>query len=1273
MPHSHLIAETGQDKKNTIPTLTMELLTLVAEKVIEFTLVPIGRQLGYLISYQSNVKELKDQFKALQNCTQVVQNRVDEARRQGEDIDARVQDWFSRVNEITELVDKLYEEETHANTNCSFKSCPNLWLRHQISRKAKKMTQEVAEIEVKADKFDKFDKFSSYKPPDLVGVPLTSSSTVIEGMESRISIRNQVLEALADPNIYMVGLCGLPGVGKTTLAKEVVRKVKEENLFDKVVWVRVGQNPDSKGIQSQIIDNVEMKLDAESVLARASHLNERLKRERNLLVVLDDLWKRLDLDEVGIPFDDNPKKKIPIVDENNKCKILLTSRHEDLLYNQMNCRRNIKMDVMSEEEALKLFKKNADLSDDSNHIDLLSMAAEVVKLCGGLPLAIVAVARPFQNKRKISEWRSALNELKRPLRRNMTGIKEVDSSLLFSYDHLDAELQSIFLLSAMLSHDPLIIDLLMYSMGLSLLQGVHSMKDAQDALDVLVSKLKASSLLLNSFSNDRFTMHDVFREFSLSIASEVQHALVVSFPMLEIMYLHEINSSITSIWDDHLPLNSFGNLKTLTVTGCGSLVKLVPLHELISLSNLEEVEVTNCESLEMVFDFDDLNSYKETQLSSSVPLKKLKLYSLPKLTHVWSNDPQHIFSFPSLQQVKAYDCETLESMFPASIAKGMLHLEELEIFNCGIDVIVAKAQVSESGAPTFVFPKLYTLQLWNLPNLKNLYGDRHTSEWPCLQHFIILDCDGLEIFGKEDSSLSSLQEESPYVKYPLFFHEKEIPNLKMLTLDAKQLAVMLRNVQLGFAPSFFNLMELNVYGSGVFGERFSLDHLRDDCFQSDLILPNLESLDVTTLELSSEMKKLWVEKLPHHKPFSKLGSLSVDNCDFLCEYVIPAHLVKCLSNLEELEVRNCYSVKAIFDVKGMELDEEARTSLPNIGLRKLKLHHLPNLKCVWTEDYDGINCFQHLQELLVCECDSLINIFVESTAKGLTQLEKLEIESCELLEVIPRLEGLTLNQKDATLLRDGQFQADLFDKVETLCLESFLEKSVSFPYSFLDRFPNLEELRVEHSCFVEILPSQSQTASFKKLYVGYLDQLKTIWDDDSQVQPIHQDLERLEVECCCSLIKLTPPLASFENLTQLIVSGCQQLIYLVTSSTAKSLVNLYRLEITDCERMEEIVRNESEEDAEATITFKLWGLELTGLTSLKSFCSENHTLEFPELEGVTITECHQMKMFCPGVVETPELWRVEIDGDISSLKGDLNNTIEFLLLNKDGTNMYKED
>ena len=46
---------------------------------------------------------------------------------------------------------------------------------------------------------------------------------------------------------------------------------------------------------------------------------------------------------------------------------------------------------------------------------------------------------------------------------------------------------------------------------------------------------------------------------------------------------------------------------------------------------------------------------------------------------------------------------------------------------------------------------------------------------------------------------------------------------------------------------------------------------------------------------------------------------------------------------------------------------------------------------------------------------------------------------------------------------------------------------------------------------------------------------------------------------------------SFQNLTSLIVDGCPNLKYVLSSSMVRSVVHLKKLEICDCEMIEEII------------------------------------------------------------------------------------------------------
>ncbi|KAK9218904.1 hypothetical protein WN943_007542 [Citrus x changshan-huyou] len=253
--------------------------------------------------------------------------------------------------------------------------------------------------------------------------------------ESRKSTLKEILDALTNRNFNMIGVYGMGGIGKTTLVKEVGRQAKENNLFEKVISSRVSQTPQIKEIQREIAEKLGLKIDEESETVRAGRLLERLKRETKILIILDDIWGSLDLEAIGIPLED----------DNGGCKVLLTARSHDVLSCKMDCQHNFFVDVLKEKEAWSLFKKMT--GDCIENGELKSVATEIVKECAGLPIAIVPVARALRNKR-LSEWKDALLEFRRPSLRNFTGTTEVAyNSIELSYNHLNGEeLKSTFLL-----------------------------------------------------------------------------------------------------------------------------------------------------------------------------------------------------------------------------------------------------------------------------------------------------------------------------------------------------------------------------------------------------------------------------------------------------------------------------------------------------------------------------------------------------------------------------------------------------------------------------------------------------------------------------------------------------------------------------------------------------------------------------------------------------------------------------------------------------------
>ncbi|KAH9754227.1 putative disease resistance protein [Citrus sinensis] len=207
----------------------VEIIVSVVIQVAKCLAPSIERQFSYVRDYTSNFENLKTQVEKLEGEIMSMEHAVNDAERKCEEIEQNVQNWLASANKAIVEAKKFVGDEATENKH-SFKGfCPNLKMRRRLRKEAVRQLDAI----VKLREDGRFERIShSIIPEDT----LLMSNKGYEDFESRISTLNDILGALRNPDISMLGICGMGGIGKTMLAKEVARKAKNNKLFDLVVF-----------------------------------------------------------------------------------------------------------------------------------------------------------------------------------------------------------------------------------------------------------------------------------------------------------------------------------------------------------------------------------------------------------------------------------------------------------------------------------------------------------------------------------------------------------------------------------------------------------------------------------------------------------------------------------------------------------------------------------------------------------------------------------------------------------------------------------------------------------------------------------------------------------------------------------------------------------------------------------------------------------------------------------------------------------------------------
>ncbi|KAI3424674.1 uncharacterized protein J3R85_010429 [Psidium guajava] len=324
-----------------------DIVLSVASKATEYVVAPVCRQCGYVIYSNSYVGKLNKELVQLENERQRVQHSVDEARNNMKQIEADVEEWMKKVETVSNNARGLLDNDVRAKKTCFCGWLPNPKERYRLGREARRTAEDVQALLVRS-RFERIS-YKNAPPWHIEGARNLISLDTVTG--SRASIFQGIMKALDDEKLKVIGVYGPGGVGKTTLLEEVEKKLRKEGRpFHMIVKAKVSQTPDLKKIQEDIACALGLKLiDVPTEEGRRDLLFKRIQNDpsENILIILDDLWEKLDLKAVGIPDGD----------ESRGCKLLLSSRFQDVLEQKMHADRTFRLEGLNNDEAFELVEK----------------------------------------------------------------------------------------------------------------------------------------------------------------------------------------------------------------------------------------------------------------------------------------------------------------------------------------------------------------------------------------------------------------------------------------------------------------------------------------------------------------------------------------------------------------------------------------------------------------------------------------------------------------------------------------------------------------------------------------------------------------------------------------------------------------------------------------------------------------------------------------------------------------------------------------------------